>query len=245
MRPTFDPGGDRTSAPLLLGMARAYGSGTPGRGEPGALGASVTDLRTDAGGRGRSTPGIPGTGHEPSNHDPSASSRSSVQAGIITRAHPTDRLPHLAERRSSMFGADRRGCDPPRAPSPRQPADACHSVTQEGLAATFPSLRRRLAVARATEAAPALPNPMTAQAWQVATRRAVSWPGQVMVWQERTRGAGVSAPGRDSARPGGTQRAGTGLGRRTMPRRSRSACSARAAATSSGSWEIVRASQSI
>lgn len=60
-----------------------------------------------------------------------------------------------------------------------------------------------------------------------------------------TSGARSSTSGARQPGPWAGQRPGTGRGRRVMPRRSRSACSARAAATSSGSCEIVLASQSM
>jgi hypothetical protein len=60
---------------IAFGLPARNGSGTLRRGAPGAIGASATDLRPDAGAEKPSAPEIPLEGHEPSNHDPSASTR--------------------------------------------------------------------------------------------------------------------------------------------------------------------------
>lgn len=61
----------------------------------GPLGASATDDRTGAGASEGLASEIPLEGHEPSNHEPSASSRERVRRGLIASALPT-----IALRRS-------------------------------------------------------------------------------------------------------------------------------------------------
>jgi len=75
----------------------------------GPLEASATDLRTDFGAGEGSARKIPVEGHEPSNHDLSASSRERVQTGLIARASPSiDRLPTHAGGDRSFWGRRRR-----------------------------------------------------------------------------------------------------------------------------------------